>query len=81
VTIARKSGKRRRRQGMEEEDITVVHTMRHYGGSFVQALAEAAMRADPINLRRIKEAFPEYWEEYRQMARTMATRAQGQDRD
>jgi len=35
-----------------------------YGGGFVRSLAEAAMRADSDNLRRIKEAWPEYWERY-----------------
>ena len=38
--------------------------MRKYGGSFVKALAEAALRADDDNLRRIKTAWPEYWAKY-----------------
>jgi len=40
-----------------------------YGGGFVKSLAEAAMRADSDNLRRIKEAWPEYWEKYSALTR------------
>jgi hypothetical protein len=39
--------------------------MRERGGSFVQALAEAAARADPANLGKLKAAFPDLWERYR----------------
>lgn len=35
-----------------------------YGGGFVKALGEALSHADPNNARRIKIAFPDYWEEY-----------------
>lgn len=42
--------------------------MRTVGGGFVKALGEALMRADPGNRARIKEAFPEYWEQYRTIA-------------
>jgi hypothetical protein len=49
---------------MTEQDLRVVEAMRRYGGSFVQALAEAASRADDNNLARLKQAFPEYWQKY-----------------
>lgn len=42
--------------------------MKRMGGGFVKALGEALMRADPGNRARIKEAFPEYWEQYRKIA-------------
>lgn len=53
---------------MTYEDIKVVDAMKQYGGGFVNALAEAAMRADSDNLRRIKETWPEYWDEHKQLA-------------
>jgi len=38
--------------------------MEKYGGGFVKALGELARRADPANLTKIKDAWPEYWSEY-----------------
>lgn len=38
--------------------------MTAYGGSFVKALAEAIAHADADNYRKLKSAFPEYWERY-----------------
>lgn len=35
-----------------------------YGGGFYQALAQAGMKADPINKQRILTAFPELVEDY-----------------
>ncbi len=35
-----------------------------YGGSFVKALGKALECADHINQQKIKDAFPEYWEQY-----------------
>jgi len=54
---------------MTDQDPHTIGAMRHYGGGFVKALAEAASRADSDNLRRIKEAFPEYWEKYSALTR------------
>jgi len=45
-------------------DYDIAQQMIRYGGSFVGALGEAVIRADSDNLRRLREAFPEYWEEY-----------------
>lgn len=53
---------------MSEQDIAVIEAMEKYGGSFVKALAEAARRADAINLAKIKNAFPDYWWQYTEMA-------------
>lgn len=52
---------------MEEQDYKTVENMEKYGGSFVKALAECARRADPINLRKIKDTWSEYWNQYENM--------------
>ena len=49
---------------MNEEELDVVENMEHYGGSFVKALDGAFYRADRVNFLRLKEAFPDYWDEY-----------------
>ncbi len=54
---------------MNDRDIKVVEAMERYGGSFVQALAVLARRADVVNLRRIKDTWPIYWKQYEEMAR------------
>lgn len=53
---------------MTDADIKVVEAMKKYGGSFVKQLAELTLRADPINLQKIKETWPEYWQTYTEMA-------------
>jgi len=50
---------------MDEEDFKVIENMEKYGGSFVKALAEAFFRSDPDNFVKLRKAFPEYWEEYK----------------
>ena len=45
----------------------VAENMQRYGGGFVQNLGRALARADDRNISRIKQAFPDYWEEYLQM--------------
>ena len=51
------------------EDFRVMDAMERDGGGFVNALAEAARRADPSNFQILKNAFPEYWAKYRDMAK------------
>ena len=46
------------------EQTKVAQSMEKYGGGFVGALGFALMKADRNNAQKIKEAFPEYWEEY-----------------
>lgn len=48
----------------EERDYQIVDAMECYGGGFVKALAQAWRHGDPINRRRIKMAFADYWQEY-----------------
>jgi len=50
---------------MDEQERYIVSTnMQEYGGSFVRKLGEAIPHADPVNLKKIKNAFPEYWKKY-----------------
>ncbi len=47
------------------EDYWTITAMASEGGSFVKALAQATRCADMQNRARIKQAWPELWEEYR----------------
>ena len=53
---------------MSKEDLRTIDKMLEYGGSFVRALAEAARHADAVNLQKIKDTWPEYWQQYTDMA-------------
>lgn len=53
---------------MNEKDLQIIKAMTKYGGSFVQALADCFLRADTHNFKKLKDAFPEYWEQYKIMA-------------
>ena len=57
---------------MNITDRDVARTMVEYGGSFVSKLGAAALAADPTNLRKIREAFPEYWAHYLRMAQQLS---------
>ena len=48
-----------------DEHHAVAHEMIARGGSFVEALGRAMLRADDVNLAIIKEAWPELWDGYR----------------
>lgn len=50
-------------------DVQTIEAMRMYGSAFVQALARAAERADDANLDRLRDAFPDLWQEYGEMAK------------
>lgn len=52
---------------MNEKEYVVVEKMQVYGGGFVKALAECFRCADNVNFRKLREAFPEYWENYEAM--------------
>jgi len=52
-----------------EEMHEIAETMIRYGGSFVECLGKALMKADLDNTRKIKKAFPKYWATYSDMAR------------
>ncbi len=61
---------------MTEEitDLEILRCMEQRGGSFVRALANAAMYADDRNLERLKLAFDDYWMTYRELAKAMKER-------
>ena len=46
--------------------------MQEYGGSFVRALGAAALAAYPVNLKKIRDAFPDYWANYARMAQQLS---------
>lgn len=48
-----------------DEKLEVIRAMQQTGGSFVSALAEAWLRADEDNSKRIQDAFPDYIARYR----------------
>lgn len=56
---------------MNERDSWTVDAMEKRGGSFVQLLGELARAADPVNLIKIKNAWPDYWHQYEAMGRDM----------
>ena len=52
-------------------DRDVAKCMAEYGGSFVSKLGAAALAADPSNLKKLRDAFPEYWANYARMAQQL----------
>ena len=48
----------------EEYFYNILNTMRMMGGGFVKSLVECYMRADPINQRKLKETFYDYFWDY-----------------
>ena len=57
---------------MSITDRDVARTMQEYGGSFVRALGTAALVADPTNLKKLRDAFPDYWANYTRMAQQLS---------
>ena len=53
---------------MNDQDYRTVQAMEQFGGSFVKALATACFHADAVNLKKIKDTWPEYWEQYEKTA-------------
>lgn len=54
---------------MTEQDFETIETMKRFGGSFVKNLAECFRTADEINFRKLRATFPDYWNQYAEMAR------------
>lgn len=64
---------------MMATDYEIVCAMERFGGSFVRNLAALCHSADPINMAKIKAAWPEYFEEYAEIAQLAKARdARGQ---
>lgn len=55
-------------------DSEIADAMQRYGGSFVSALAEAWYLGDDDNRFKLLRAFPEYVEEFREVARLKRAR-------
>lgn len=58
-------------------DWDVVRTMERFGGSFVRKLGELCHLADPVNLAKIKATWPDYWQEYADMAKQVKAQERG----
>jgi hypothetical protein len=56
-------------------DHDVIDTMILLGGGFVSSLGRLYRQADADNQRRLREAFPEYWVRYRELAELRTARA------
>jgi hypothetical protein len=46
----------------------ILEAMLMYGGGFVSTLARLYRQGDDDNRRRLREAFPEYFQKYRELA-------------
>lgn len=53
-------------------DRAVARCMVEYGGSFVSKLGAAALAADAVNMKKLREAFPDYWANYARMAQQIS---------
>jgi len=53
---------------MRDDALEVVEAMDKYGGGFVKALAQCIRRADCQNEDRLRLAFRDYWQKYRDLA-------------
>lgn len=51
-------------------DRDVARTMEEYGGSFVSRLGHTALAADPVNLKKIRDTWPDYWAHYTRLAQS-----------
>lgn len=49
-------------------DWVVVSAMERLGGGFIKGLAALYRQADEDNRRRLREAFPQYWDKYAELA-------------
>lgn len=58
----------------EDNDYWTLQAMDGMGGEFIKQLAILYRRADSDNKRKIKEAWPEYWERYSEMGQNLKER-------
>ena len=58
-------------QSRSDEKIYVARAMERYGGNFAKKLGMVIFSADPINVNKIKNTWPELWEEYLAMGKRM----------
>jgi hypothetical protein len=55
---------------MSDHEYEVLDAMQPHGGSFASSLAIAWKKADHDNFKRLRLAFPDYWERYEAIAQT-----------
>lgn len=60
----------------ETRDFETVDAMLTFGGSFVQALGAAFRAGDPRNRARLRDAFPDYFTQYEELAQLRKKRQQ-----
>jgi len=60
---------------MNDRDMWTIDAMESQGGGFVHALSILARRADPKNLQKIKDTWPEYWADYEARGRKLETQS------
>ena len=60
----------------EITDYDITTAMHHLGGTFVAKLAAAWMVADPQNRDKLKAAFPDYWDDFREVIKLRRERQQ-----
>ena len=65
--------------GVTDHDVT--ETMILYGGAFVTGLGELYRRADDENQQRLRDAFPEYFKQYRELAELRQRRLAAAERE
>lgn len=54
---------------IDEEKYYVCIGMERYGGSFAKALGQALQHADMFNQRKIRDTWPELWQQYLEMGK------------
>lgn len=50
-------------ENQKQEDWQLIEAMEKYGGSFASSIAKACYHADGINYMRIRQAFPDLFED------------------
>lgn len=50
-------------ENQKQEDWKLIEAMEKYGGSFASSIAKACYHADGINYMRIRQAFPDLFED------------------
>ena len=53
------------------DETETIAAMERYGGGFAGSIGKAAAHADALNYARLREAFPDLWEEYAAMAQQL----------
>lgn len=60
---------------MTDSERETIEAMQKFGGGFVRRLGEAWIHADQENARKLRMAFPQYWDQYAQVAANEKLRA------